>query len=129
MSQNVAVISCLITANKVLCAVFAVQGYARYIRLPSVGPQLQEDGAVPVSFLKTDNVTEKEPGLPEPETAARTDQRTDWVGLVWLTLVVAAGLTTFERLEHYLFPQLNSPQHQAVPVCVGTIAAVMGTYY
>ena len=53
---------------------------------------------------------------------------TDWAGLAWLTVLVAAGLAGFEKLEHFLFPQLSSLEHQAVTVCVGTIAAVIGTY-
>jgi diguanylate cyclase (GGDEF)-like protein/PAS domain S-box-containing protein len=67
--------------------------------------------------------------LSEPETGARPGHGTDWKGLAWLTLLVAAGLTVFERLQDLLFPQLNSLQHQAVTVCAGTIAAVIGTYY
>lgn len=82
-----------------------------------------------MSFVKTNEATEKGAGLSEPEITARTVSRTDWIGLVWLTLIVAGGLTAFERLEHSLFPHLNSLQHQGVTVCVGTIAAVIGTYY
>jgi diguanylate cyclase (GGDEF)-like protein/PAS domain S-box-containing protein len=67
--------------------------------------------------------------LTEPEIGARPGRGTDWSGLAWLALLVAAGLTTFMRLEHYLFPQLHSLQHQIVTICVGTIAAVVGTYY
>jgi diguanylate cyclase (GGDEF)-like protein/PAS domain S-box-containing protein len=53
----------------------------------------------------------------------------NWTGLAWLTLVVAVALTISQKLEHFLFPQLHSSQHQAVNVCVGTIAAVVGTYF
>jgi diguanylate cyclase (GGDEF)-like protein/PAS domain S-box-containing protein len=67
--------------------------------------------------------------LTEPEIGARPGRGADWAGLAWLALLVAAGLTTFMRLEHYLFPQLHSLQHQIVTICVGTIAAVVGTYY
>jgi diguanylate cyclase (GGDEF)-like protein/PAS domain S-box-containing protein len=63
------------------------------------------------------------------EAAERSHHNTDWAGLAWLTLLVAAGLSVFEKLEHFLFPQLNSLHHQAVTVCVGTIAAIAGTYY
>ena len=63
------------------------------------------------------------------EAAEHSHHNTDWVGLAWLTFLVAAGLSVFEKLEHFLFPQLNSLQHQAVTVCVGTVAAVIGTYY
>jgi diguanylate cyclase (GGDEF)-like protein/PAS domain S-box-containing protein len=67
--------------------------------------------------------------LTEPEVTVPPGRGTNWSGLVWLALLVAAGLTVFQRLEHLLFPQLHSLQHQAVTVCVGTIAAVVGTYY
>jgi diguanylate cyclase (GGDEF)-like protein/PAS domain S-box-containing protein len=67
--------------------------------------------------------------LTEPEVAVRPGRGNSWTGLAWLALLVAAGLTAFQQLEHFLFPQLHSSQHQAVNVCVGTIAAVMGTYY
>ncbi|HLJ24628.1 MAG TPA: diguanylate cyclase [Candidatus Acidoferrales bacterium] len=63
------------------------------------------------------------------EGSARASHQTDWSGLAWLTILVAMGLTAFERAEHYLFPHLNSVQHQAVTVCIGTIAAVVGTFY
>ena len=61
-----------------------------------------------------------------PEAAAAPG--TDWASLAWVTLLVGAGLSAFEILEHYLFPHLNSVEHQAVTVCAGTIAAVVGTY-
>ncbi len=67
--------------------------------------------------------------LSDPEAAARSVSDTDWAGLVWLTLLVSVGLAGFEKLEHLVFPHLNSAQHQAVTVCAGTIAAVVGTYY
>jgi diguanylate cyclase (GGDEF)-like protein/PAS domain S-box-containing protein len=53
----------------------------------------------------------------------------NWKGLAWLAILVAAGLSVFERLKHLLFPQLHSLQNQTVTVCVGTIAAVVGAYY
>ena len=67
--------------------------------------------------------------LSEPEIGASPARGTDWAGLAWLALLVAVGLTIFERLEHFLFPHLNSLQHQAATICIGTIAAVVGTYY
>jgi diguanylate cyclase (GGDEF)-like protein/PAS domain S-box-containing protein len=84
---------------------------------------------VPVSFVKTSEAPANVTGLSEPETAARPSVGTDWIGLVWLTILIAAGLAGFERLKHLLFPNLNSLQNQAVTVCIGTIAAVVGTYY
>ena len=82
-----------------------------------------------MSFAKTNEATEKVTGLSEPEAAASPVENTEWTSLVWLTLLVALGLTAFERLKHLLFPQLNSFQNQAVTVCVGTIIAVIGSYY
>jgi diguanylate cyclase (GGDEF)-like protein/PAS domain S-box-containing protein len=67
--------------------------------------------------------------LPEPAGAAHREHTTNWKGLVWLALIVAAGLTAFQRVDHYLFPQLRSWQYQAVNIGVGTIAAVIGAYY
>ena len=67
--------------------------------------------------------------LTEPEVVARPGRGTDWAGLTWLAILVAVGLTVFQRLEHFLFPQLHTLQHQAVNVFIGTIAAVGGTYY
>ena len=67
--------------------------------------------------------------LSEPEIGAPSDFGTDWTGLAWLILLVTAGLTAFERLKHLFFPHLTSLQNQAVTVCVGTIAAVVGSYY
>jgi diguanylate cyclase (GGDEF)-like protein/PAS domain S-box-containing protein len=46
-----------------------------------------------------------------------------------MALLVAIGLATFERSVHFFFPQLHSLQREAVTVCMGTIAAVVGTYY
>ncbi len=67
--------------------------------------------------------------LSEAGTGARPTLPANWKGLVWLGLLVAASLTVFQQLEHYLFPQLHSLQHQAVNVVVGTVAAVVGSYY
>lgn len=80
--------------------------------------------------MKSSEASKKsDSALSEVETGARTGRQTDWPGLAWLTLLVAVGLTAFERLEQYIFPHLNSSQHQAVTVGIGTIAAVVGTYY
>ena len=66
-------------------------------------------------------LSETEPVLP--------GRGTDWVGIVGLVLIVAALLTVFEWLKHFLFPNLNSYQNQAVTVCAGTIAALIGSYF
>ena len=85
---------------------------------------------MPAGLMKTNEAPEKlNTPLSEPEAGARPGHGTDWGGLALLTLLVGAGLTVFERLEHYLLPHLNSAQHQAVTICVGTLAAVVGTYY
>jgi diguanylate cyclase (GGDEF)-like protein/PAS domain S-box-containing protein len=67
--------------------------------------------------------------LTESEVGVRPGCGSSWTSLAWLGLLVAVGLTAFQQLEHFLFPQLHSLQHQAVNVCVGTIAAVVGAYY
>ena len=67
--------------------------------------------------------------LSETLPGDRPGRDINWKSLLWLTLLVAGGLTLFERLEHSLFPWLNSLQHQIVTVCIGTIVAVIGTYY
>ena len=80
--------------------------------------------------MKTSEAPDKlNSALSDPETVTRLSRGTDWVSLVWVTLLVAASFTVFERLKHLLFPHLNSVQNQAVTVCMGTIAAVIGTYY
>lgn len=80
--------------------------------------------------MKTNEAPGKpNPALLEPESATRPGHGTDWAGIVWLTLLVAAGLIAFERLKHLFFPNLTSPENQGITVCVGTIAAVVGTYY
>ncbi len=53
------------------------------------------------------------PAFSEPEAGVRSDNGTDWKGLAWLTLLVAAGLTVFEKLKHIFFPQLTSLQNQS----------------
>ncbi len=83
-----------------------------------------------MSSMKTSEAPGKlNTALSEQEVEVRSDFGTDWKGLAWLTLLVAAGLTVFERLEHLLFPHLNSLQHQATTILVGTVAAVIGSYY
>jgi diguanylate cyclase (GGDEF)-like protein/PAS domain S-box-containing protein len=67
--------------------------------------------------------------LSDPEAAAPSASRTDWKSLAWLTLLVAACLTAFEWLKHFLFPHLTSIENQAVTVCMGTVAAVIGSHY
>src|SRR6266849_2639179 len=67
--------------------------------------------------------------LAQAETGSRDDGATDWAGIALLTLLVAAGLTAYERFVHFAFPGLKSWQYQTVTVCVGTIAAVTGSYY
>jgi len=67
--------------------------------------------------------------LSEPEVGRRCDIGTDWKGLAWLTLLVAAGLSGFEKLEHALFPNMDSLQHQIVTICAGTIVSVVGAFY
>jgi diguanylate cyclase (GGDEF)-like protein/PAS domain S-box-containing protein len=82
-----------------------------------------------VGIMKTNEAPGKLiTALTEHEVGARPGG-INWTGLAWLALLVAAGLTAFERLEHSLFPRLNSLQHQIATICVGTIAAVVGTYY
>jgi diguanylate cyclase (GGDEF)-like protein/PAS domain S-box-containing protein len=79
--------------------------------------------------MKTNEAQDKpSPALPESGVETLPDRGTDWTALAWLALLVAVGLTAFERLEHLLFPRLNSWQHQAATICVGTIAAVIGSY-
>lgn len=53
---------------------------------------------------------------------------TVWGSLAWLAFLVAAGLIAFEWLKHSLFPHLTALQYQAMTVCAGTIAAVVGSY-
>lgn len=72
---------------------------------------------------------EPKPDFSEPEVGVRPGRAADWAGLAWVALLVAAVLTTFIKLEHFFFPFLNSTQHQVVTICMGTFAAVVGTYY
>jgi len=67
--------------------------------------------------------------LAQPEIESRDGRGTDWKGLAWLTLLVAGCLTAYERLVHFAFPNLKPWQYQTVTVCVGTMAAVLGSYY
>jgi len=52
-----------------------------------------------------------------------------WGSLGLLACLVASGLIAFEWLKHYLFPHLTSLQYQAMTICAGTIAAVVGSYF
>ena len=80
--------------------------------------------------MKASDAPEKlNAALTEPDPVTHPGQGTSWKSLAWLAVLVAVGLAAAQRLEHYLFPQLHSAQHQAINVCVGTIAAVVGTYY
>jgi diguanylate cyclase (GGDEF)-like protein/PAS domain S-box-containing protein len=78
--------------------------------------------------------TNEEPGklktaLTEHEAEARPGRATNWAGFAWLGLLVAVGLTVFEKFKHFIFPQFSAGQHQVVTVCVGTVAAIVGAYY
>jgi diguanylate cyclase (GGDEF)-like protein/PAS domain S-box-containing protein len=68
------------------------------------------------------------PALPESAVEAPSDRSTDWKALVSVALLVAASLFAFERFKDFLFPRMTSSQNQAVTICVGTIAAVIGSY-
>lgn len=65
----------------------------------------------------------------EPVIRPSDGSGTDWKSLAWLTILVAAGLTGYERFVHFAFPGLKSAQYQMVTVGVGTIAAVIGSFY
>jgi diguanylate cyclase (GGDEF)-like protein/PAS domain S-box-containing protein len=85
---------------------------------------------VPVGNLNAKEAQQQSvPQLSEPETGARPFCASSWKGLAWLGFLVAVSLTIFQRLEHYLFPQFHSAQHQEINVVLGTIAAVVGAYY
>jgi diguanylate cyclase (GGDEF)-like protein/PAS domain S-box-containing protein len=80
--------------------------------------------------MKTNEAPGKlDTALTEPEIGARPGRGTDWKGLAVLTVLVTASLTAYERFVHLTFPHLKSWQYQTVTVCVGTIAAVLGSYY
>lgn len=82
-----------------------------------------------MGVMKTDGSPEKPTsGLSEPQFGATARLGANWKRLVWLAVLVAGALTAFQRLDHVLFPQLHSQQHQAVIVVLGTVAAVLGTY-
>jgi diguanylate cyclase (GGDEF)-like protein/PAS domain S-box-containing protein len=83
-----------------------------------------------VSSISSLEAPEKSGANHLDSTPGGTGERgTDWKALVWLTILVAGGLSLFERLKHFLFPHLISWQTQAVTVGVGTIAAVIGAHY
>ena len=52
-----------------------------------------------------------------------------WGSLAVLASLVAASLIAFEWLKHLIFPHLTSLQYQAMTICAGTIAAVVGSYF
>jgi len=83
-----------------------------------------------MGIMKTGEPQKKiDAALSESDTGIRPGRGNDWKGLAWPALLVAVGLFAFQQLEHLLFPQLHSLQHQLVTVCVGTIATVVGIYY
>lgn len=45
-----------------------------------------------------------------------------------MAVSVAVGLILFERVKHFLLPNLSSQQHQAITIVAGTLAAVAGSY-
>src|SRR5271169_4032231 len=67
--------------------------------------------------------------LPETEVGAGSHRGSDWKSLARLAFLVAISLIVFERLVHLVLPNLPSWGYQAVTVCVGTIAALIGSYY
>lgn len=79
--------------------------------------------------MKTNEAPGKLTALTEHEAEARPIFGAIWIRLAWLGVLVAAALTLLQRLEHIFLPQFHSAQHQAVNVVVGSIAAVVGTYY
>ena len=83
-----------------------------------------------MSFMKLDET----PGKPklafsDPETGPSTGHGGGRGSLALLAVLVAGVLILFERLKHILFPHMNSLQYQAMTICAGTIAAVVGSYY
>lgn len=91
--------------------------------------QLEVDVVEPVGFMKNNEPPEKMSTLAQTEAESRHNGGADWTGLAWLTLLVAGCLTVFERSVHFLFPHFQSWQFQTVTVCVGTMAAVISSYY
>jgi diguanylate cyclase (GGDEF)-like protein/PAS domain S-box-containing protein len=79
--------------------------------------------------MKTNEAPGKLKALTELEAGVRPGRANDWIGYAWLAILVAVGLTVFEKFKHFIFPQFSATQHQAVTVCIGTIAAVIGAYY
>jgi PAS domain S-box-containing protein len=82
-----------------------------------------------VGILNTNEAPGKLSALTEQEAGVRPGSGRIWIRFAWLAFIVALALTLLQRMEHDLFPQFHSAQHQAVNVIVGTIAAVIGTYY
>ena len=79
--------------------------------------------------VKTNEAPGKLTALTQHEAESRPRAASNWLSLAWLAFLVAVALTLLQRMEHSLFPQFHTAQHQAVNVIVGTIAAVVGTYY
>ena len=46
-----------------------------------------------------------------------------------LAVLVAAALTAYVRFIHFVLPNLESWQYEAITVCIGTLAASLGNYY
>jgi len=83
-----------------------------------------------VNYLRSNgDSTKPRTRLTGSEPGASVKPGTDWASLGWLAIVVAAGLAGYQRFMHLVFPNLKPWQYQAVTVCVGTVAAVLGTYY
>jgi diguanylate cyclase (GGDEF)-like protein/PAS domain S-box-containing protein len=82
-----------------------------------------------VSFMEPHGTAQKlKPAFLESE-AGQNGRGAAWGSLALLAFFVAAGLAAFEWLKHYFFPHLASLQYQAVTICAGTIAAVVGSYF
>jgi PAS domain S-box-containing protein len=88
------------------------------------------DGLKAVSSLKISEAP-KQSDLIRPESQIGTppDRETSRTTLVWLALLVAAGLATFEHIKILLFPYLTPWQYEALTICAGTMAAASVGYY
>jgi diguanylate cyclase (GGDEF)-like protein/PAS domain S-box-containing protein len=91
---------------------------------------MQVGGSKQVTTLKAkQTLGELDTALTPPIIGDRSNPGTDWAGLAWLALIVAVCLTAYEKLVHLAFPYLKSWQYQTITVCVGTVAALIGSYY
>jgi diguanylate cyclase (GGDEF)-like protein/PAS domain S-box-containing protein len=79
--------------------------------------------------MTTNEAPGKLTALTEQEAGVRPGSGINWANLAWLTILVAAGLTLFEKIKHFIFPHFTAAEQQNLTVCVGTIAAVAGAYY